>query len=90
EIRLSLEMVMHVLVGGHGNVNPVGCNDAAFKMLPLSLLYLCAWLFILLHSGKISKEKTFKDRSGGREHFAEKIFIEYKLTANGCGMPNIL
>ena len=25
-------MVMHVLVGGHGNVNQVGCKDAATKL----------------------------------------------------------
>ena len=65
-------MVMHVLVGGHGNVNPVGCNDAAFKMLPLSLLYLCARLFILLHSGKPSREKTFTDKVG-RENLQREL-----------------
>ena len=47
-------MVMHALVGEHGNVNQVGCKNAATKVATYLYLNYC----------KLSREKTFP----GMEH----------------------
>ena len=49
-------MVMHVLVGGHGNVNQVGCKDAATKVATCLYLNYCI-------VGNLQGRKLFAERN---------------------------